>query len=184
MISIPIINSAIPKKTDTNTAPAKGNAITKKDKAMAKAPGRIPEKIVDYIAVRACINARLLTLSFPCNLLSICRFVCLSNCFLDFASCLTYISICRFVCLSNCFLDFASCLTYISICRFVCLSNCFLDFASCLPCSSIYCFPCLSSSFFCRLECFRCSPGNQFGCILYCLYRFTCSRGCFFNCTC
>ena len=38
MISIPIINSAIPKKTDTNTAPAKGDVITKKDKAMAKAP--------------------------------------------------------------------------------------------------------------------------------------------------
>jgi hypothetical protein len=38
MISIPIINSAIPKKTDTNTAPAKGDAITKKDIAMAKAP--------------------------------------------------------------------------------------------------------------------------------------------------
>jgi hypothetical protein len=34
MISIPIINSAIPK----NTAPAHGDAITKKDKAMAKAP--------------------------------------------------------------------------------------------------------------------------------------------------
>jgi hypothetical protein len=38
MISIPIINSAIPKKTDTNTAPAKGDAITKKDIAIAKAP--------------------------------------------------------------------------------------------------------------------------------------------------
>ena len=38
MISIPIINSAIPKKTDTNTAPAYGDAITKKDKAIAKAP--------------------------------------------------------------------------------------------------------------------------------------------------
>ena len=38
MISIPIINSAIPKKTDTNTAPAKEDAITKKDIAMAKAP--------------------------------------------------------------------------------------------------------------------------------------------------
>jgi hypothetical protein len=38
MISIPIINSAIPKKTDTKTAPAKGDAITKKDIAMAKAP--------------------------------------------------------------------------------------------------------------------------------------------------
>src|SRR5215510_15737265 len=38
MISIPMINSAIPKKTDTNTAPAKGDAITKKDIAMAKAP--------------------------------------------------------------------------------------------------------------------------------------------------
>src|SRR5215472_547777 len=37
MISIPIINSAIPKKIDTNTAPAKGDAITKKDIAMAKA---------------------------------------------------------------------------------------------------------------------------------------------------
>jgi len=29
---------AIPKKIDTNTAPAKGDAITKKDMAMAKAP--------------------------------------------------------------------------------------------------------------------------------------------------
>ena len=38
MISIPIINSAIPKKTDTNTVPAKGDVITKKDIAMAKAP--------------------------------------------------------------------------------------------------------------------------------------------------
>ena len=38
MISIPIIISAIPKKIDTNTAPAKGDAITKKDIAMAKAP--------------------------------------------------------------------------------------------------------------------------------------------------
>jgi hypothetical protein len=38
MISIPIINSAIPKNTDTNTAPAYGDAITKKDKAMAKGP--------------------------------------------------------------------------------------------------------------------------------------------------
>ena len=38
MISIPIINSAIPKNTDTNTAPAKGDAITKKDIAIAKAP--------------------------------------------------------------------------------------------------------------------------------------------------
>jgi hypothetical protein len=36
---------------------------------------------------------------------------------------------------------------------------------------------------FCRLECFRCCPGNLFGCILYCLCCFTCSRGCFFNCT-
>jgi hypothetical protein len=33
-----ISNSAIPKKIDTNTAPAKGDAITKKDIAMAKAP--------------------------------------------------------------------------------------------------------------------------------------------------
>jgi hypothetical protein len=41
MISIPIINSAIPKKTDTNTAPAKGDAITKKDIAMANAPAPI-----------------------------------------------------------------------------------------------------------------------------------------------
>ena len=38
MISIPIINNAIPKKIDTNTAPAKGDAITKKDIAIAKAP--------------------------------------------------------------------------------------------------------------------------------------------------
>jgi hypothetical protein len=38
MISIPIINSVIPKKTDTNTVPAKGDAITKKDIAIAKAP--------------------------------------------------------------------------------------------------------------------------------------------------
>jgi hypothetical protein len=38
MISIPIINSAIPKKTYTNAAPAKVDAITKKDIAMAKAP--------------------------------------------------------------------------------------------------------------------------------------------------
>jgi hypothetical protein len=38
MISIPIINSAIPKKIDTNTTPAYGDAITKKDIAMAKAP--------------------------------------------------------------------------------------------------------------------------------------------------
>jgi hypothetical protein len=38
MISIPIIKSAIPKKRDTNTAPAYGDAIIKKDKAMAKAP--------------------------------------------------------------------------------------------------------------------------------------------------
>jgi hypothetical protein len=37
MISIPIINSAIPKKIDTNTEPAKGDAVTKKDIAMAKA---------------------------------------------------------------------------------------------------------------------------------------------------
>ncbi|MFZ0224775.1 MAG: hypothetical protein WAM42_24085 [Candidatus Nitrosopolaris sp.] len=38
MISIPIINSATPKKIDTNTEPAKGDAITKKDIAIAKAP--------------------------------------------------------------------------------------------------------------------------------------------------
>jgi hypothetical protein len=38
MISIPIINSAIPKKIDTNTAPAKGDAITKKDIAIDNAP--------------------------------------------------------------------------------------------------------------------------------------------------
>ena len=38
IISIPIIISAIPKKIDTNKAPAKGDAITKKDIAMAKAP--------------------------------------------------------------------------------------------------------------------------------------------------
>jgi hypothetical protein len=38
MTSIPIIKSAIPKKRDTKTAPACGNANIKKDKAMAKAP--------------------------------------------------------------------------------------------------------------------------------------------------
>jgi hypothetical protein len=38
MISIPIINSATHKKIDTNTEPAKGDAITKKDIAIAKAP--------------------------------------------------------------------------------------------------------------------------------------------------
>jgi len=32
------IESAIPKKIDTNTPPVKGDAITKKDMAMAKAP--------------------------------------------------------------------------------------------------------------------------------------------------
>jgi hypothetical protein len=46
MISIPIINSAIPKKTDTNTAPAYGDAITKKDKAMAKAPALSRNKVL------------------------------------------------------------------------------------------------------------------------------------------
>ncbi|MGA9154958.1 MAG: hypothetical protein WBZ36_30610 [Candidatus Nitrosopolaris sp.] len=44
MISIPIINSAIPKKTDTNTAPTYGDAITKKDEAMAKAKKTIQRK--------------------------------------------------------------------------------------------------------------------------------------------
>ena len=46
MISIPIINSAIPKKMDTNTAPAKGDAITKKDIAMARAPAPMLNPLV------------------------------------------------------------------------------------------------------------------------------------------
>ena len=41
MTSIPIISSAIPKKRDTKTAPAYGDANIKKDKAMAKAPAPI-----------------------------------------------------------------------------------------------------------------------------------------------
>jgi hypothetical protein len=46
MTSIHIINSAIPKKTDTNTEPAKGDAITKNDKAMAKAPAPMLNPLV------------------------------------------------------------------------------------------------------------------------------------------
>ena len=46
MTSIPIINSAIPKKRDTKTAPAYGDAITKKDSAMAKAPAPMLNPLV------------------------------------------------------------------------------------------------------------------------------------------
>ena len=46
MTSIPIINSAIPKKRDTKTAPAYGDAITKNDRAMAKAPAPMLNPLV------------------------------------------------------------------------------------------------------------------------------------------
>ena len=45
MTSIPIINSAIPKKRDTKTAPACGDANTKNDRAMAKAPAPMPNPL-------------------------------------------------------------------------------------------------------------------------------------------
>jgi hypothetical protein len=45
---LPIINSAIPKKRDTRTAPAYGDAITKNDRAMAKAPAPHHNKGVQF----------------------------------------------------------------------------------------------------------------------------------------
>src|SRR5215831_6082850 len=46
MISIPIIKNAIPKNRDTNAAPAYGDAIIKKDIAIAKAPAPILNPLV------------------------------------------------------------------------------------------------------------------------------------------